>query len=199
MKPLNRKKYLTAELYKLVKTMIESEKHSLKEIATTLDLSVQTVSRIATKIHLEIPFKDSSAKKKDTWKRKNNEFSAIDQAIFNCLSCNNSLIQKEISEKLLETTQSRVSASTISRKIKKMNFSRKRLSLIPVERNTVENIEARAVYSNEITRIPNENLIFLDESGFNEHTRRFFGYSPINSKAFINVPSNKNINKSLME
>jgi hypothetical protein len=54
------------------------------------------------------------------------------------------------------------------------------------------------VFANELGRIRNENLVYLDETGFNEHRRRRYGYSPINTKAYITVPGNRNQNKSLM-
>ena len=43
-----------------------------------------------------------------------------------------------------------------------------------------------------------ENLIFLNETGFNEHTKRTYGYSLENHKAYITVPANRNVNKSLL-
>jgi transposase len=50
----------------------------------------------------------------------------------------------------------------------------------------------------EIERIADENLIFLDETGFSEHYRRKYGYSLENTKAYISVPANRSVNKSLM-
>ena len=85
--------------------------------------------------------------------------------------------------------------STISRKIKKIGITRKRLTLIPGEKNSAANLDARAIYASEVSRISLENLIFLDETGFNQHTRRKYGYSVINQKAYINVPANRNVNK----
>jgi transposase len=62
----------------------------------------------------------------------------------------------------------------------------------------LKKIDARAVYASQLAMIPDSNLIFLDETGFNQHTCRTYGYSTINAKAFINVPANRNINKSLL-
>jgi hypothetical protein len=50
----------------------------------------------------------------------------------------------------------------------------------------------------EIERMSDENLIFLDETGFNEHTQRKYGYSLGSTKAFITLLANRNVNKSLM-
>ena len=79
-----------------------------------------------------------------------------------------------------------------------MEITRKRLSLVPEERNIQEKINARAIYSMEVSRISNENLIFLDETGFNRHTCRRYGYSLKNTKAYITVPANRGVNTSLI-
>lgn len=90
------------------------------------------------------------------------------------------------------------SASTISRCIKSLNFTRKRLTLVPQERNSERTLDARQIYSRQLDSIPDKNLIFLDETGFNLHTVKKYGYSPVNSKCFSTVPANKNTNISLL-
>ena len=77
-----------------------------------------------------------------------------------------------------------------------MKITRK--TLVLAERNTKDRIEARKVYSMDVSRIADENLVFLDETGFNEHSRRSYGYSLINTKDYITVPANRNINRSLL-
>lgn len=91
-----------------------------------------------------------------------------------------------------------ISQSTVSRKLKKMGITRKILTLVPIERNTVERINQRRIYSLEISRISDENLIFLDETGFNMHTTRKYGYSQVGNKAYVNVPAKRGINQSLL-
>jgi len=61
----------------------------------------------------------------------------------------------------------------------KMDYFRKRLVLIPEERNTPKNIDARQNYAREVQFIANSNLVFLDETGLNLHQMRNYGYSPI--------------------
>lgn len=121
-----------------------------------------------------------------------------EQFIFNQIACDNSLIQSELKDKVQEQFGTTMSQSTISRKLKKIGLPRKRLSMIPEERNTLERIQARAIYANELINISHDNLVFLDETGFNQHTRRVYGYAPVNQKAYINVPANRNVNRSLM-
>ncbi|KAI0984492.1 hypothetical protein GJ496_003002, partial [Pomphorhynchus laevis] len=66
------------------------------------------------------------------------------------------------------------------------------------ERNITERIAARKEYAIDVSRIPDNNLVFLDETGFNEYLKRYFGYSPINNKQYTIVPANKGINRSVI-
>ncbi|MCA9750255.1 MAG: transposase, partial [Romboutsia sp.] len=51
---------------------------------------------------------------------------------------------------------------------------------------------------NEMAFYNNENLIFLDETGFNGHLKGSYGYSPIKVSAYKNVSANRGTNRSLM-
>lgn len=196
---MNRKLRTTVseELYKCIVNTLENSCHSTKEIAEIHGVNIKTIQRIATNHKLGKPFKKSDEKAKKTWSEKREVNTVSDNVVFTALSCNNSLTQGELKEKLADQNMI-MSQPTISRVISKIGFSRKRLSLVPAERNTVEKLSARALYATELSRIPDENSIFLDETGFNEHTRRSYGYSPVNSKAYITVPANKNVNRSLI-
>lgn len=90
------------------------------------------------------------------------------------------------------------SKSTISRAIKKMRYSRKVLSLIPVERNTPNAIERRIGYARHVSNLSDDQMLFLDECGFNFHTSRHFGYSTVNQKAVKNITGNRGQNTSLL-
>ena len=69
------------------------------------------------------------------------------------------------------------SAPTISRYLKGMEITRKRLSIVPRERNTPRIIDLRQEFCRRINNIQDENLVFLDETGFNLHTKQNYGYS----------------------
>jgi transposase len=90
------------------------------------------------------------------------------------------------------------SKSVISRHIKNINYTRKRLSIVPQERNAERTLDNRQIYAREVDNISDGNLIFLDETGFNLHLTKNYGYSPVNSKCYITVPGNKNTNISLL-
>jgi len=73
-----------------------------------------------------------------------------------------------------------VSQSTISRLLKKMNWSRRNIHRLSLNRSE----EARTAYRQSLAGVAAEDLIFLDESIFNEKTGwRSRGYGPIGSEA----------------
>jgi len=192
------RKEMTKETFDIIGTRMKSEKFSIKTISEDLQINRNTVGKIVKMHENGQPFISSSTKRKKTCKAKNETFSAIEQTLFNTIACNNALVQSELKTSIYESHQIELSNSTISRKLKKMKISRKRLSLIPEERNTSEKIDARAIYAADLSRVSDENLIFLDETGINEHCRRSYGYSAINTKAYLTVPANRGINKSII-
>jgi len=64
----------------------------------------------------------------------------------------------------------RVSKDTVSRILRRMRWSRKRVSKVPVGRNTAANLEARKAYALEVAPFGDEDILFLDECGVNLHT-----------------------------
>lgn len=189
---------ITEELNKLITNMLRSELYSHKQIAETLGISTKTVQRTARLLESGRQFKTASGKLKENWANRNSTFSELETKIMTLLQADNSLIQSEIQEIVQNTLNLDISQSTVSRKIKKIQFSRKKCDLIPIERNTVERIRSRFIYASSVSRISNEHLIFLDETGFNAHTQRRMGYAPRNIRASTVVPGNKGANRSLI-
>ena len=90
------------------------------------------------------------------------------------------------------------SLPSISKCIKNIQFTRKRLCKATEERNSTRTLDARQVYCQNIQTIPDARLVFLDETGFNLHMSKHYGYSPINAKCYKTVPANRGRNISLM-
>lgn len=192
------RKSVSKEIYDIVISMFKTGTHQINEIARTVDLSRFTVSRLIKSYESGITFVPVLQKCQTTYREKRSHFSATEQFIFNQIACENSLVQKEIQLKLHDQLNVDVSQSTISRKIKRIGMSRKRLTLIPNERNTSERLDERSIYAAEIALFSFDNLIFLDETGFNQHSRRRYGYSNVNQKAYMTVPANRGTNNSLL-
>ncbi|KAF7684944.1 hypothetical protein CDIK_4307 [Cucumispora dikerogammari] len=99
---------------------------------------------------------------------------------------------------LLEKDNIKRSRPTISKSLKRMNISRKSLSTVPSDRNSPRVIVLRYSYGRECELFSSENFAYLDETGFNLHTTTNYGYSLVNTKAFVNVVSNRGQNISLL-
>jgi len=78
-----------------------------------------------------------------------------------------------------------LSKSKVCRKFKKLKL------YVPNERNTPERKDKRADYATLVSLYADDKLVFLDETGFNEHRKRYYGYAPGNEPVYINVPGNK--------
>ncbi|KAG0437411.1 hypothetical protein DMUE_3704 [Dictyocoela muelleri] len=105
---------------------------------------------------------------------------------------------KSMSINLSNNRNIKKSVSTICRQIRKMNYTRKVLTKIPVSKNSVENKISRYEYCNFLNLIENEDLFFLDESGFNLHLTPKYGYSLKNTKAYTTIPNSKGSNVSFL-
>ena len=188
---------ITQSLIDIVVSMNEANE-SIKKISETVRLHRKTVSEILKNYENGVSFTPATEKYKETCKRRRDTLDATDQVIFNSIACNNSLIIDEIKDKVRKQLHINISKSKIHRKMKNMKITRKRLVLIPQDTNTEDRINERAIYSADVSRFSDEQLIFLDETGFSQHTRRRYGYSTINDPAYITVPANRGINRSIM-
>ncbi|KAI0979119.1 hypothetical protein GJ496_005767 [Pomphorhynchus laevis] len=165
------RKNITKELWELVVSF--SNEHSISKIADLLNIHRHTVRKILSDHESGVTFIPAEKKR-----------------IATC--------RDEIKDIVSEKNNVVGSQPTISRIIKKIGITRKKLSIIPEERNVTERIAARKEYAIDVSRIPDNNLVFLDETGFNEHLKRHLGYSPINNKAYTIVLANKGINRSVI-
>jgi len=79
--------------------------------------------------------------------------------------------------------------------LKIMNYTRKRLVVIPIERNCQRIFEQRTEFCRYVEHISDDNLIYLDEFGVNGHCVRSYGCSLKNSKAvtFLNANRGRNV------
>lgn len=186
---------ITKNLISKVKRSIESG-IQLKKIAEILDISYSTVKRISKKLVTDENFEKDFITAYE--KRPPRQTSpTTKQLVMEILDSENEMTGNEVAHEL-ERMQIPVSQPTISRIIKSINYSRKRLTLVPVERNTVGLIDARRRYASALMLKENSDLIFLDEAGFSRHTARHYGYSPLNTKAVKFVRGSRGQNKSLL-
>lgn len=190
------RKTITLEIFNLIKDMMSSETNTTVSIARSLNLSRNTVSGIIKKIQSGEEFEDAKSKLKRTLRLKRGRARPENEIISNCIAVRNDITLKEIKARIGADAGLNISTSTISRRMKNLNVTRKRLSLLPEERNCERVIRERRIYSTHISNYNPENLVFLDETGFNLHTHRTYGYSFKNTKAYFKAKANRGVNVS---
>ena len=84
----------------------------------------------------------TNEKGSNTVKEGNSVYNDEKLFIMNSVACNNVLIQQEIADKIKQDMNIIVFQPTISRKLKKLKITRKKLSLVPCERNSNEKLDA---------------------------------------------------------
>jgi len=177
---------------------LKAAKHSTKFISETLNLSYSTVTKIIQKIcnceENEISLETIC--KKTGPKPKQIDYAA-NVSLIEIVQDDPTLNQKGMQLKLRETGKN-FSISKISRTLKRLSYTRKRIKKRSARTISVDVINQRKVYARDIRLYSNSRLIFLDESGFNLHTGTMYGYSQVNTDVHRVVPANRGRNISLI-
>jgi transcriptional regulator with PAS, ATPase and Fis domain len=113
------------------------------------------------------------------------------QMVKNILSTEPDVQQVAVAERLPMP----VHQTTICRDIKAIGLTRKRLQIVPFERNTPQNIQRRRTFAETLYGIPDNQLVFLDETGHNLHLSSTYGYSAAGQPAvrFQNANRGRNL------
>ena len=183
---------ITIEIVRIIRNQLNIGL-SIKDIAIQNCISKRAVANLADKIQLGISDLNIIKKKG----RKAKGMFDITNQITSIVRLDNALTQNGMLE-ILSEAGIRKSQSSISRLLKNAGLTRKRLSLVPDERNSERILDLRVLYAREIEQINVSKLVYLDETGFNLHSSSKYGYSERNTKAYIMVPANRGINISLM-
>ncbi|KCZ78769.1 hypothetical protein H311_00192 [Anncaliia algerae PRA109] len=144
---------ITNELYELVLKMAFEQDYSTNLIAQTLDITPQTINNIIRRFKNGEKFIDADQKRHTTCETKNMLLKDSEQAMINAITINNSLTLREATSVAAETTGHLFSASKACRILKKCNFTRKRLTLIPQERNSREKRSQSNICNGPISNI----------------------------------------------
>ena len=166
----------------------------LKEIAKEVEISISCARSLSDKIVTGLSDDDILGIKKGRHAKPNEILkSEIRSLIDSDPSHTLNTIRNCLREKGINSAP-----STIAKYLKSMEMTRKRLTLVPRERNSTKILDLRQEYCRYISNVLDQNLVFLDETGFNLHTRQKYGYSLKNTKCFVTVPANRGSNISLM-
>ena len=172
---------------------------SIAEIISVTDLSSASVYRLLAQIREGDEFQLREVQFNATIQRRR---ASLDQDIENLIQDytgrQSNYTLAEISNFLSVQSGRRWSITSTFRQVSHCNISRKRLQRVVAARNSDRVVRLRAEYASVVVDLPLENLIFLDETGFNHYTTRNYGYSPVGTPATLIVPTVRGINQSLM-
>ncbi|KAG0424900.1 hypothetical protein DMUE_6068 [Dictyocoela muelleri] len=146
--PRKSKRNVTKRLVKDIEKHINDNK-SLRDISRFLSISHSTTKRIVNLISCTPNFAENFVENNGK-RNRNNIINDITPIISNIIDEKNDLSLTDI-QIILLTNNIETSISLICRGIKRIKYTRKRLSLIPIERNTPPPIiEIRRVYAQSI-------------------------------------------------
>jgi len=136
-------------------------------------------------------------KVKNTRSSTENTTDIIRTKIREMIDSNPCCTQRDIMESLREHGIQK-SLSTITRTLKGMNYTRKVVKRVPINRNIPSTRNRRQEYAREVDSIREDDILFLDEFGFNLYCGPRYGYSIRNTLVYCTVPNSKWSNVSLM-
>lgn len=139
-------------------------------------------------------------------KRGNNRLPKLSDTQKNSIKLwvneNCTLTLKSIVNKVMNEYNVSISKMTVSRILDGFHYSLKRLHLIPERRNCQASIDARRDYAVRFIALPSiyneDELIFIDEVGFNVSMRTGRGRSEIGTQANMIVPQIRSKNISIV-
>lgn len=174
------------------------EGYSTKSISDMFQIKYQTVNSIVKK-YLKT---GQVLKNKRGGDHRSKLTSEIKERLIAKIDNECTLTLKELVRWLDETQNIQVSSSTVDRAIKDFHYTLKEITKIPERRNTISTIDCRESYAiafrNYEATIDQENLIFLDEVGFNVVSRPKKGRSLSGSSAYLTVPAARSRNISVI-
>ncbi|XP_065663808.1 uncharacterized protein LOC136085893 [Hydra vulgaris] len=182
-------KKATIESIETIKRMVANKEKNV-DISQATGLSLRTVQNCVMKLSNNPdakPKKRGPVAKINTDRRREIELF---------VSANNSLTAMDMGELISE--ENKCSTTTIKRELKNMGYTRKRLKPIVAARNSAMVIGQRFLYCTHVSSINDNNIIFIDEIGFNLHQSRHHGYALSGSTPCITVPTQRGRNISLI-
>ena len=157
----------------------------ISEVADTFQIQPTTVRQI---IQAGDATGSTNRKKRTTFKTALDS-ADIEDEIKLIISNRNTSTLEEILQGLKEKFDVVVSKSTLSRKIKRMGYSKVKAGISPQERNSDKTIGLRFEYSRIIFALLDSNsqsrLYFLDETGFSASMSLKYAWTKTGTPAFI--------------
>ena len=173
-----------------------------RDIASIMDISKSTIHKwcyIFNKDHTK--FCDRIARRKKRIIKQNNDINRnnIINIVLQLLKKNSRYTRKEIISILDSKHNIKISYSKLIKLFKIANITRKKIKkIVCKDKNFIENLSnKRKEYINNISNIPNNKIISIDESGFN-NINNDYGYSIKGTKIHEPVKQLRQKNISLL-
>ncbi|KAG0440940.1 hypothetical protein DMUE_1407 [Dictyocoela muelleri] len=164
---------ITKKDIETIKRLVNDGKNE-KEISRICHISLKTAYNLLGKLHqcAELGLSTSTIIKNKGRKAKDNTEAKL--KIVRKISEDLTYTQVGIKTALSYSGYD-ISTSKISRILKKEGITRKRLKKISINRDNDINKNYQFEYSMSVNRIRNEEIIYIDETGFNLHTSTNYG------------------------
>jgi len=169
----------------------------VNEIAKDVILAASTVYKIIQRLEEADGNVDIVVESFKKPGRKASDNTVFLQGVGEAIQADCCLTQKGICN-YLNDQGVEICRSSVSTTIKKLGLGRKRAKKVADKTFSPQIIAERKRYSLRLRNIPNEKLLFLDETGFNLHSCRNYGYSPLNVPCISSVPANRGRNVSFL-
>ena len=154
---------LTQEKIEIALTMFRGEA-TPREVAETIRSSIRTGQRLRNDMEQRYEREEWKLKERKKKGPKRQDREELRSSLLQAIHEQPQSTRKELAETL------GVSTITIGNAMKEFGITRKRITRTPVARNSDEVIAARMEFENHRIMDRYEDLLFLDETGFNLHT-----------------------------
>ncbi len=169
---------------------------SATQIARSLNISRNTVYSV-----LRTLTKENRVSKKPKGGSKKKYIEQDRKILAEIQDQHNEITYSELREKWKDATgnyEKKLSNGLIRKILTEEKITTKNLYHEPRERNTPQNIEERKKYCLWGANVNQNDIVFLDETGFNLHTHKRRGRSKIGKRATITEPGQRGGNLSLI-
>ncbi len=172
----------------------ENKEGSIRTIAKRFKVSKDFVQRLLKRYQNEGTIEPKPYTGGNQPKLKSEQL----QILITLVEEDNDATNSELAEKIVLLTGILVSASTISRALKKLNITRKKKSLKAAEAYSESKQLQRYDYWNQIKDIKVEDLVFLDETGVNLAMISLYARATKGQRAYGTKPVKKGKNVSIL-
>lgn len=186
--------FWTSEKGDIVERMYEAGE-STRKIAEFTEMSIRSVQKYI-KDHISDTEGEKWKKFKPRERSRNDKYQQVVEEIGRVVENDCTLTQKQMIDQLPDHLK--VSTKSVSKALKELGYTKKRLRKVPIERNTPNNIKNRKKFAAKIRQYPDDRLYYLDETGFNLHTTTNYGYAVQGVTPSIFLPGNRRPNISVL-